>query len=66
MSHFCINRHNGFVNFLFVDRSVRPVGLKELRTLKWHRAYDTMNVWTKAGGALPEDWPVWLRRFKDY
>lgn len=66
MNHFCINRHSGFVNFLFMDWSVRPVGLKELWTLKWHRAYDTMGPYTKAGGARPDDWPVWLRSFKDY
>jgi len=66
MNHFCIDRHNGYVNFLFMDWSVRHVGLKENWTLKWHRAYDTINVWTKAGGARPEDWPVWLRRYKDY
>jgi len=22
--------------------------------------------WTKAGGVLPSDWPVWMRNFKDY
>jgi hypothetical protein len=22
--------------------------------------------WTKAGGVKPEDWPPWMRRFKDY
>jgi prepilin-type N-terminal cleavage/methylation domain-containing protein/prepilin-type processing-associated H-X9-DG protein len=66
MNHFCINRHNGFVNLLFMDWSVRNVGLKELWTLKWHRSYITNGPWTKAGGARSEDWPVWLRRFKDY
>jgi len=66
MNHFCINRHGGFVNLLFMDWSVRNVGLKELWTLKWHRSYITNGPWTKAGGARPEDWPEWLRRFKDY
>lgn len=66
MRHFCINRHDGFVNFLFADWSVRPVGLKELWTLKWHRAFNTAGPWTKAGGVGPADWPEWLRRFKDY
>ena len=66
MNHFCINRHNGFINLLFMDWSVRDVGLKELWTLKWHRAYVTTGPWTTAGGARPEDWPEWLRRFKDY
>jgi len=66
MNHFCIDRHNGFINLLFMDWSARNVGLKELWTLKWHRAYITNGPWTKAGGAMPADWPQWLRRYKDY
>ena len=63
---FCINRHNGHVNGLFLDFSARRIGLKELWTLKWNSEYDTANEWTRAGGALPEDWPEWMRGFKDY
>jgi prepilin-type N-terminal cleavage/methylation domain-containing protein/prepilin-type processing-associated H-X9-DG protein len=66
MSVQCINRHNGGINSLFMDWSVRKVGLKELWTLKWHRNFDTTGPWTKAGGMRPEDWPEWMRRFKDY
>jgi prepilin-type N-terminal cleavage/methylation domain-containing protein len=66
MNHFSIDRHNGFVNLVFMDWSARGVGLKELWTLKWNRAYDTNGPWTKGGGVRPEDWPAWLRRFKDY
>lgn len=62
----CTDRHNGGINGLFMDWSVRKVGLKELWTLKWHRRFDTANDWTKAGGVQPEDWPQWMRRFKDY
>jgi hypothetical protein len=49
-----------------MDWSARKVGLKELWTLKWHRQFNTANRWTKAGGVKPEDWPPWMRRFKDY
>jgi len=63
---FCINRHDGYVNGLFLDWSVRRIGLKELWTLKWHSEYDTHGPWTKAGGVKPEDWPKWMRGFKDY
>ena len=63
---FCINRHNGYVNVLFMDWSARKVGLKELWTLKWDSDWDTAGPWTKAGGAQPEDWPGWMRKFKDY
>ncbi len=62
----CINRHDGGVNCLFFDGSVRKVGLKELWTLKWHPNYDTAGPWTKAGGVQSEDWPEWMRKFKDY
>jgi len=62
----CMNRHSGAVNGLFLDFSVRRVGLKELWTLKWHRQYNTAGRWTKTGGVQPEDWPQWMRRFKDY
>ncbi|MHC4206582.1 MAG: type II secretion system protein [Planctomycetota bacterium] len=63
---FCINRHNGYINGLFLDWSVRRIGLKELWTLKWSEDSDTAGRWTKAGGILPEDWPEWMRNFKDY
>jgi prepilin-type N-terminal cleavage/methylation domain-containing protein/prepilin-type processing-associated H-X9-DG protein len=62
----CMNRHNGHVNGLFLDWSVRKIGLKELWTLKWSRDFDTANAWTRAGGMQPEDWPQWMRHFKDY
>jgi prepilin-type N-terminal cleavage/methylation domain-containing protein/prepilin-type processing-associated H-X9-DG protein len=66
MRHFCIDRHNGYVNHLFLDWSVRAVGIKELWTLKWHNAFDTRGPWTLAGGVQPTDWPEWMRGFKDY
>jgi prepilin-type N-terminal cleavage/methylation domain-containing protein/prepilin-type processing-associated H-X9-DG protein len=65
-TYLCINRHNGTLNTLFLDWSVRPIGLKELWTLKWHGKFDTAGPWTRAGGVEPEDWPEWLRKFKDY
>jgi len=66
MNQFCIDRHNGWTNFVFADWSVRHVGLKELWTLKWHREYLVNGPWTKAGGVQPSDWPQWLRKYKDY
>lgn len=62
----CINRHEGGINMLFMDWSTRKVGLKELWTFKWNRRFNTANCWTRAGGVLPEDWPEWMRGFKDY
>lgn len=67
MRHFCLNRHiAGTINLLFADWSVRRIGLKELWTLKWHRNFNTANAWTIQGGVMPEDWPDWMHRFKDY
>jgi prepilin-type processing-associated H-X9-DG protein len=66
MSMICFDRHNGGTNSLFMDWSVRKVGLKEPWTLKWHRKFDTANPWTKAGGVRPQDWPEWMRGFRDY
>jgi len=62
----CINRHNGGINSLFMDWSVRKVGLKELWTLKWHKSFNTSGPYTLAGDVQPSDWPQWMRRFKDY
>jgi len=61
-----MNRHSGGINSLFMDWSVRKVGVKEPGTLKWSPGYNTAGPWTKAGGVKPEDWPEWMRRFKDY
>ena len=66
MRRACINRHNGFISGAFLDWSVKKIGLKELWTLKWHRAYPTAGPWTKAGGVTNTEWPEWMRRFKDY
>ncbi|MHC4168880.1 MAG: type II secretion system protein [Planctomycetota bacterium] len=70
MEYFCINRHNGHVNSLFMDWSVRKIGLKELWTLRWDPHFPAAMIahsrWTKAGGVQPEDWPVWMRSFKEY
>ena len=61
-----MNRHSGGINSLFLDWSARKVGVKEPWTLKWHREYDIGGPWTKRGGVMPEDWPAWIRRFRDY
>ena len=65
-SNVCMNRHTGGINSVFMDWSVRKVGLKQLWGLKWHREYNTAGPWTPAGGVKPNDWPAWMRRFKDH
>lgn len=66
MNRVCVDRHDGFLNGLFCDFSVRDIGIKELWTLKWNKSFDTKGVWTRAGGASGEDWPQWMRHYKEY
>jgi prepilin-type N-terminal cleavage/methylation domain-containing protein/prepilin-type processing-associated H-X9-DG protein len=61
-----MDRHNGGINSLFLDWSVRKVGVKEVWTLKWGPEFNTAGPWTKAGGVTPDQWPKWMRKFKDY
>ncbi|MHC4175470.1 MAG: type II secretion system protein [Planctomycetota bacterium] len=58
MNHFCHNRHDGYINSLMLDYSVRALGLKELWLFKWHR---TFNIHVGE-----PTWPQWMKRFKDY
>jgi len=58
---FCIDRHLGGVNAVFMDFTARKVRLKELWELKWHRNWSLSNPWTRAGGVQPGDWPEWMR-----
>jgi len=57
MRIFCINRHNGGTNFLFMDWSVRKVSLKRLWNLKWHRNFNT--------NTGPAAWPSWMSSIGD-
>ena len=58
MKRFVANRHQDYENGVFLDFSVRKIGIKELWKLKWHREYDI-------NGPTPA-WPLWMKRFKDY
>jgi len=66
MQYFCMDRHEGFINGVFMDGSARGVGLKQLWTLRWNRLFDPNGPWTRAGGVEPSDWPAWMRNFRDY
>jgi type II secretory pathway pseudopilin PulG len=59
MGRFCIDRHDGgTLNCVFVDYTVRRVGLKEMWKLKWSRKFDLQ------GGPTRDEWPDWMRGFK--
>ena len=67
MKRACVDRHNHAINCAFIDWSLRKVDLKELWTLKWHRNFnDINNHWMRASGATADQWPVWMRGFKEY
>jgi len=53
MQRYCIDRHEGRINAVFVDFTVRPVHLKELWRLKWHRDFDTSYY-------RHIEWPDWM------
>jgi hypothetical protein len=62
---FCLNRHHERVNCLFLDFSVRPVGLKELWEIKWHRNWPQ----DLAAVGRPTEWldpDHWMSGMKDY
>jgi len=61
MKRFCLHRHRGAVNGLFLDFSIRKIGLKGIWALKWRRRYNTAGTWTRLGGAQAEDWPEGMR-----
>jgi prepilin-type N-terminal cleavage/methylation domain-containing protein/prepilin-type processing-associated H-X9-DG protein len=66
MRRICINRHDGFIQMAFLDWHVEKVGLKQLWTLKWHKTFNQTGPFTSAGGFMPQEWPEWMRGFKDY
>jgi len=65
MNRVCVDRHDGFVNCLFMDWSARSVGLKELWMLKWSKGYNINGLWTKPK-VTAAMWPQWMKHYKDY
>ncbi len=60
MWRICIDRHDGYVTWGFLDFTVRKIGLKQLWNLKWHRTFDL------EGGPTRDQWPIWMKDFKEY
>ncbi len=60
MRLFCIDRHQGGINGLFRDFTVRKIGLKQLWKLKWHRGFKTDKQPNWATEA------PWLMSYRDY
>jgi len=58
MNKHCFNRHvRGTINGLFVDMSVRKIGVKELWKLWWYRGYK------EEDGPAEDEWPDWMKLF---
>ena len=66
MRRSCIDRHDAGINMAFLDWSARKVDLKELWTLRWHKKYVTNGPYTSAGGMTADQWPEWMRRFREF
>jgi prepilin-type processing-associated H-X9-DG protein len=58
MMHFAIDRHGKGVNAVFLDGTVRHIGIKGLWKLKWHKKYET--TWGYRG-----KWPEWMAGFSE-
>ncbi len=56
MAHFVVWRHDGYINMLFMDYTVRKLPLKELWGLKWNRSCNPEDVPTD------DDFPDWLKK----
>jgi len=56
MGHFLVMRHDGIINMLFMDYTVRKVSLKDVWYLNWNRLTDTENAPTES------DLPEWLQK----
>ena len=61
MRLYCIDRHSGGINAVFLDLSVHKIELKGLWKLKWHKKFDTNGPWTKRHSR----WPEWMERYGD-
>jgi len=56
MAHFVVLRHDGFINILFMDCTVRKVHLRDLWPQKWNRLTDQEDCPTEY------DYPPWLQK----
>lgn len=57
MNRVCMDRHAGAINAVYMDYTIRKIGLKSLWTQRWSKSFK-MNV------PLPA-WPDWMNKFKD-
>lgn len=58
MSRFMMDRHSGGIQAVFMDLSVRKIGVKGVGRLKWHRVYDEDFF-----GPTFIHWPSWIKPY---
>jgi hypothetical protein len=56
MAHFCLTRHDTFINMLYMDYTVKKVHLRDLWPQKWNRWTDQEDCPTVF------DYPDWLKK----
>ncbi|MHC4458183.1 MAG: type II secretion system protein [Planctomycetota bacterium] len=61
-----LDRHKLSVNLLFLDWSVRKVGLKQLWQLRWSQEKGWGDLRIIPDPEDPTDWPDWMQRAKNY
>jgi prepilin-type processing-associated H-X9-DG protein len=57
MMHFAMKRHGKGINVNFFDGSTRPVKIRKLWSLPWHRTFDTSYADTQGPGYFP----AWMK-----
>jgi len=72
-NRFNLDRHHLSVNLVFLDWSVRKVGLRQLWSLRWNKQKDPATGQSGWGNLNivpdwnnPLDWPEWMRNSKNY
>jgi prepilin-type N-terminal cleavage/methylation domain-containing protein len=63
---FNLDRHNLSINMLFLDWTVRKVGLKQLWHLRWSKQDGWGDLSVVRDPDKAEDWPEWMRASKNY
>ena len=58
MWNFCLDRHNGAINIVFLDGTARKIALKQLWKLKWSTEFNIHWQPNKL-------WPKWMKHFKE-
>jgi prepilin-type N-terminal cleavage/methylation domain-containing protein/prepilin-type processing-associated H-X9-DG protein len=56
MAAFTVNRHEGKINAVFMDWSVKRIELRKLWQLKWHRSFITSR------GPAEDEFPLWMKK----